>query len=352
MDNITRANENRDFLRGIYIQLKANDAYIKFAFLTGITKFSKASIFSGLNNIEDISLNKRYATTCGYTQKNIENEFAKYLQGVDLKRVQLWYNGYNFLGDRVYNPFDILKFIKNDFMFKNYWWDSGNAFSLITLLKKGNYFLPDLQNVKTDKTLLNSFDLENLQLESLLFQAGYLTIDRVVERRNRFEYYLKVPNFEVQMSLNNLMLLYLTEKPANIDIQDNIYDSLEERNLEQFKNTLISLFNSIAHNNYRNNNIEHFEGYYASVVYSYLAGCGLELIAEDVTNRGNIDLTLNVDNLIYIIEFKMNNQDALAQIKEREYHKKYLNKNKEIYLIGINFDENEKNISKFEWEQI
>ena len=172
MDNIDRANENRDFLRGIYIQLKANDAYIKFAFLTGITKFSKASIFSGLNNIEDISLNKRYATICGYTQKNIENEFAKYLQGVDLKRVQLWYNGYNFLGDRVYNPFDILKFIKNDYMFKNYWWESGNAFSLIALLKKGNYFLPDLQNVKTDETLLNSFDLENLQLESLLFQAG------------------------------------------------------------------------------------------------------------------------------------------------------------------------------------
>jgi Holliday junction resolvase-like predicted endonuclease len=236
-------------------------------------------------------------------------------------------------------------------MFKNYWWDSGNAFSLITLLKKGNYFLPDLQNVKTDETLLNSFDIENLQLESLLFQAGYLTIDEVVEKRNRIEYILKVPNMEVQISLNELMIRYMTSR-LNLDIEDNLYDALIDTNLDSFKDTLISLFSSIPYNNYVKNNISDYEGYYASVVYAYLASLGVKIVAEDVTNRGRIDLTLFLEDKIYIIEFKVGSEDALQQIKQKEYHKKYLNKNKNIYLIGINFNEDEKNVEKFEWERV
>ena len=351
MDDINRANENRDFLRSIYIQLKASDEYLKFAFLTGVTKFSKASIFSGLNNLTDISLKPKYGNICGYTHDNILNEFKDYLVGVDLDRVKKWYNGYNFLGDRVYNPFDILQFIDNDCMFKNYWWKTGNSFSLIELLKKGNYFLPNLQNIIADESLLDSFDLNDLQLESLLFQAGYLTIDEIIEKRNSYEYRLRVPNLEIQMSLNNLIAMYLTYR-VDINKQNSLYDHLEDANLKEFKNTLISLFSSIANDNYRNNNIEHFEGYYASIVYSYLAGSGLELIAEDVHNRGRIDLTIKVDNNIYIIEFKIGDEDALKQIKDKNYAQKYLNKKKDIYIIGINFDESKRNISKFEWEKI
>ncbi len=107
------AHQNREFLKVFYSVLKANDQYIRFGFLTGVSKFSKVSIFSGLNNIEDISLNHRYGNICGYTQQNIENEFSKYLQGVDLEKLKEWYNGYNFLKDKVYNPFDILLFIRN-----------------------------------------------------------------------------------------------------------------------------------------------------------------------------------------------------------------------------------------------
>ena len=129
LDNTQRAIENRDFLRGFYIQLKANDQYIKFAFLTGISKFSKASIFSGLNHLEDISLVPEFGDICGYTQNDLETSFASYLKNANLDLVKTWYNGYNFLGDKVYNPFDILKFIKNNFRFQNYWWESGTPFS-------------------------------------------------------------------------------------------------------------------------------------------------------------------------------------------------------------------------------
>jgi len=353
IDNITQANNHRDFLREFYSVFKENDAYIRFAFLTGITKFTKASIFSGLNNITDISLDEDYATICGYTQNDIETSFIPYLKDVDMDRVKEWYNGYNFLGDSVYNPFDILLFIKKKFKFKNYWWESGNPFSLIEILKQKEYYLPKLENLQTNETLLNSFDIENIQLESLLFQAGYLTIDRVEidDELELTEYYLKVPNKEVQISLNELMYKYLTNNYPNGYKKDSLI-ALRDANLEEFKNTLISLFASIPYNNYVKNNISNFEGYYASVVYAYLASLGVEIIAEDVTNKGRIDITLLIKDKIYIIEFKVGDENALSQIKEKNYHQKYLNQDKEIYLVGINFDEDERNISHFAYERV
>jgi hypothetical protein len=210
IDNPETAKIMRSFLRGLYEQLKENDEYIRFAFLTGISKFSKASIFSGLNQIKDISLMKRYADSCGYTQEDIETSFKEYLKDVNLELVKKWYNGYNFLGNKVYNPFDILQFIDSDYKFSNYWWKSGNPFSLIELLKKGDYYIPNLENLRTDETLIDSFDIKKLQLESLLLQAGYLTIDKVIEDEliGSIEYTLKVPNLEVQISLNNLIISY------------------------------------------------------------------------------------------------------------------------------------------------
>ena len=217
-----------------------------------------------------------------------------------------------------------------------------------------------MQHLRTDSSLLNSFDIEKLQLESLLFQAGYLTIDRVVEKRNgALEYYLKVPNLEVQISLNNLFVNYLSEK-INFDIQDSVYDTLYEADIENFKDTLISLFASIPYNNYVNNKIAFYEGYWASLIYCYLAGSGLKLIAEDVTNSGRIDLTIIVNDNIYVLEFKVQKlkaksqkPKAIEQIKQKNYHQKYLNPtNYSLYLIGIEFSESERNIVEFEWERV
>jgi len=353
LDNTTRAIENRDFLRSVYIQLKANDRYIKFAFLTGISKFSKASIFSGLNQIEDISLTPEFGNICGYTQDELEESFSELLKQTNKELVKKWYNGYNFLGDRVYNPFDILKFIKNNYVFKNYWWESGNPFSLIELLKKGDYYIPNLENLKTDETLLNTFDIENLQLESLLFQAGYLTIDEVLQDEfiGSIEYTLKVPNLEIQMSLNRLIIDYLTKK-IDFDTINNIRKTLLKADLKEFKNTLFSLFASLPYNNYIKNQIAKVEGYWASLVYCYLAGSGVDIIAEDVTNIGRIDLTIKVDRNIYILEFKTTNEDPLKQIKEKRYYEKYLNEDKNIYLVGITFDEEKRNIKEFVWERL
>ena len=350
--NITLANQMRDFLRGFYEQLKENDRYIKFVFLTGVSKFSKASIFSGLNNLTDISLNPKFGNICGYTQKNIENEFKEYFKNVDLQKVKSWYNGYNFLKDKVYNPFDILLLITNDFKFSNYWFETGTPLFLIELIKENSYFLPNLAGLKVDEKLLNSFDLENLDLEVILYQAGYLTIDQEIEkRRGGIEYKLKLPNREIKLSLNDYIIdLLLRQKTEKLKIQDSLYDALYESKLEDFKISLTHLFATIPYNNLTY--IKSYEGFYASVIYVYLQSLGIEIIGEDVTNRGRIDLTIFINDIIYIIEFKVGSNDALTQIKEKNYSQKYRGLNKDIYLIGINFDETEKNISRFIWEKV
>ena len=352
ISSIEVAKGARDILRRVYTELKANDAYLRFVFLTGISKFSKASIFSGLNNLVDISLMPKYGNICGYTHENIKNEFFEYSKDYNLEKIKEWYNGYYFLKDRIYNPFDILRLFDSG-MFKNYWWESGQAYSLIELLKSKNYYFPKIANIRVDERVIESFDIEKLKIESLLFQTGYLTIKNVYEKRLGYEYELKIPNLEVQVSLSNLMIDYLTNQTTlRLEFEDKIYEALLQSNLDTLKKTLQALFASIPYNNYVKNEIGEYEGYYASVLFSYFYALGIDLIAEDVNSYGRIDLTLLLENKIYIIEFKVDSNEALKQIKEKGYFKKYLDKAKDIYLIGITFDSKAKNIRNFEWEKI
>jgi len=352
LDQLQIANQNREILRSFYGILKGCDRYIKFVFIAGVSKFAKASIFSGLNMLEDITLTPRFGNICGYTQDDIETTILPYLKEVDLDKLKEWYDGYNFLKDSVYNPFDILNFIKNEFVYKNYWFKSGTPAFLIKLIKEQNYFLPKLSNLVVGEELLDSFDIEKMRFEVVLFQAGYLTIEKVIiDEDDETEYKLKLPNREIKQSLNLYIIAYLYGDSYRIN-RKNLRQALKLANLENLKKSLISIFASIPYNNYVKNDIAHYEGFYASVVYVYLASLGVEIIAEDVTNSGRIDLTIKLNNNIFIIEFKVGKDNALKQIKSRNYHQKYLNENKNIYLVGINFDEEEKNVSEFEWDKV
>ena len=358
IDDIEQAKEHREFIKGLYSVIKGSDAYIKFTFLTGVSKFSKASIFSGLNMLTDISLDPVYGNICGYTQNDIENTFLPYLEGVDLEKFKNFYNGYNFLKDDIYNPFDTLLFISQNYLYRNYWFETGSPTFLIKLIQNNNYFLPNLSHLIVDERILDSFDIENLDLEVILYQSGYLTIDEMIIEDMGFateiRYKLKIPNIEVKLSFYNYILdtLFKQNHTLKQQTQKNIYKALSSGDIESFKQSLFTMFASIPYNNYAKNDIAHYEGFYATIIYTYLASLGIQIIGEDVTNKGRIDLTLFVENTIYIIEFKMQNNttNALKQIKEKKYYEKYLTKNKQIYLIGIEFDENLKNISVFEWE--
>jgi len=376
---------DREYIKGLYSILKGSDEYLQFAFLTGVSKFSKASIFSGLNMLTDISLDEEYGNICGYTQNDLETSFKEYLDNIDLERVKAWYNGYYFLKDKIYNPFDILQLFAKKGKFKNYWFNTGTPTFLIKLIEQNNYFLPRLSNLRVGEELLDSFDIDNIKLEVILYQTGYLTIDEVSEDEDFgfIEYTLKLPNFEVKRSFFTFIIETLYKDTASLKKTKSLRDALKSANLEEFKQTLISLFVSIPYNNYTNNKIYEYEGFYASVVYSYLQSLGLDIIGEDVTNLGRIDLTLFIEDKVYIIEFKVidneqltiNNEQlevkneklkiknessnsALNQIKAKKYYQKYQlpeTKNQKpttIYLIGIEFCKETKNICSFAWEEI
>ena len=348
------AEQNRTILGNLYSAIKDSDQYVKFAMLTGVSKFSQMSLFSKLNNLEDITIDEEYGTITGYTQHDLETTFKEHLEGVDMDKVKRWYNGYNYLSEPIYNPYDILIFIKKKCIFDNYWWQSGNPSFLIDILKRSNFYLPNLDNLIVGKETLNAFDVERIDIVALLWQTGYLTFDKKITEGNFSSYKMKIPNLEVKQSLNTLFLNYLAKDNIQLNpIGAKAVNALLNNNVEKLFIVLKSLFATIANNNFIKNSLAHYEGYYASIMYTFLSSLGFDSHAEDVTNIGRIDLTLKTDSTIYIFEFKVDRkEDAITQIKDKKYYEKYQSDNKDIYLIGINFISTEKNISEFKWEKV
>ena len=364
LDNITnkiQAIEMREMLKDLYSIIKECDEYIKFVLLTGVSKFSKVSLFSGLNILDDISLNTNYADICGYTQSELEQEFAEHLAdgNIDKAELKLWYNGYNFAGSaeqKVYNPFDILLFCNNNYQYRSYWFETATPTFLVRLLQSQHYFMPKLERLIIGEAQLASFDVDNIQLITLLFQTGYLTIEGTTKIGTQFAYILRYPNLEVKASLNNSLL----DISGNINVKnDNSYNlsvALDDGDFDALAPIFTSHFASIPHDWYRNNNIANYEGFYASIVYSYLAALGYDLKAEDTTNQGRIDLSIVMPDKVIILEFKLTKygsaSEALEQIKAKGYASKYLAENKPIYLLGISFDIESKNVVECLYEAV
>jgi len=345
----------RDEMKNFYAVIKDADAYIRFVFITGVSKFSKMNLFSGLNNLEDITLNANYGDICGYTHHDLLTVFKERMQGADMEKVRLWYNGYNYFGEKVYNPFDVLLFISNNFEFSNYWWETGNPSFLIDMLRTGNYFIPSLENFIASKEILSTFDVDHIELIALLWQTGYLTIKERISDDFGVNYKLGTPNKEIQLSLNSLFITYLTAQTAEkLSYQKRLLKMIKAADLDGLRDELYTVFAAIPYSNFTNNKLPEYEGYYASVIYAYLASLGMAVIPEDITNLGRIDFTMIYDEMVFILEFKLSEKatgNALKQIKEKRYYEKYQN-HQDIYLIGIEFSSQERNIVGYEWEKL
>ena len=324
--------------------------------LTGVSKFSKVSLFSGLNNLEDITLDSRVATLCGYTHTELIGAFAEYLEGVDLAEVRHWYNGYRFLGEPVYNPFDILLYLRHR-EFKPYWFETGTPTFLVELLAKRGFFTPNLTRLRTGLELLSAFDVDYIATEALLFQTGYLTIQKVEEPiRGHWIYTLGYPNHEVETSLNaSLLSVYTADPSQSFAHRLRLLDLLLADDPDGLKDLLDALFASIPHEWYDNNPISRYEGYYASVFYSHFAALGLDIVLEDATNQGRIDMTVKIQDRVYLFEFKVVESvpegRALQQLKDRGYVEKYRATSGPIYLIGVEFSREQRNLAGFAWER-
>lgn len=348
------ARANRDFLRGFYASIKDSDASIKFSFLTGVSKFSKVSLFSGLNNLKDITLDPRYSTLCGYTDHDIDTVFSAELTGLERDKIRHWYNGYNWLGDGVYNPFDILQLFDKR-VFKSYWFETGTPTFLVDLIRERKITTPSLTKLSSDDELLSSFEIDNITIETLMFQSGYLTIKSWQNIGDSTFYELCYPNNEVYQSLNNSLLKHLVyDAGKQVKHRMSLYQLLMENNFDGLKTLFQSFFSSIPYHWYTHNDIQSYEGYYASVFYSYFASLGLNVSVEDATNIGRIDMTLQFNDQVYIFEFKVvelvPEGQALQQIKDKRYAEKFASLKQPIHLIGVEFSKDNRNIVNFEVE--
>ena len=200
--------------------------------------------------------------------------------------------------------------------------------------------------------MLNSFDVDYIELETLMWQTGYLTISKVTQNfDDTLQYHLSIPNQEVKLSLMSSIANFISKVEQPLQIKNKIYESLISHNFTTLELNIKSLYASIPYNNFTNNKMYKYEGYYVNLFYSYIKALGFDIVGEDCTSKGRIDITIKLPNSIYIIEFKTDGTSALQQIKDRNYHEKYLSEDLPIYLVGIEFDVKDRNISKIEWEK-
>ena len=353
LDTPEVARANRDFLRGLYAVIKDCDAHIRFSFITGVSKFSKVSLFSGLNNLEDLTLDRRCSAICGYTETDLDTVFAPELPGLDRDAIREWYNGYAWLGEeKVYNPFDILLLFRNR-EFGAWWFETGTPAFLVETLFRRRVSSVALDGMMGTSALLSAFDVDAIGTEALLFQTGYLTIrdERIVGGRTLYR--LGYPNREVRQSLNECLLGYLVHDTSRQTANSiRLEELLEVNDFAGLAELFHSFFASIPYECYTNNDIARFEGYCASVFYSYFAGLGLDVTVEDSTSHGRLDMAVVFNENVYLFEFKVVEMApqgaAMAQLKERRYADKYRHLGYPIHLVAVEFSRDARNLAAFE----
>ena len=350
------ARANRDFLRGFYAVIKDRDAHVRFTFLTGVSKFSKVSLFSGLNNLTDITLEPHYAAVCGYTDRDIDTVFAPELAALDREAIRDWYNGYSWLGsERVYNPFDILLLFRRR-KFDAYWFESGTPTFLVETLFARRVSSLALENLVCGSDLLSAFDVDDMATEALLFQTGYLTIQGEEDLGGEPLYRLGYPNREVRQSLNRSLLRHLVRDASRQTANGaRLYRLLEHQDTEGLRALFHAFFASIPYEWYTNNHIADYEGYYASVFYSYFTALRLDVTVEDSSNHGRVDMAVRCAGHVYLFEFKVvelaPKGAAMAQLRAKGYAEKYRDLGEPIHLIGVEFSRETRNIVVFEVER-
>ena len=346
------AESHQDFLRGVYGIVKDCDADIRFSFFTGVSKFSKVSIFSDLNNLTDITLDPRFATICGYTDDDLSTVFAAELEGLPRATIRDWYNGYSWRGteaERVYNPYGMLLFLQNR-EFRPYWFETGTPAFLPTMLLDRRVEPAALNNLVVGDADLATFDIRHVTTEALLFQTGYLTILGEEPGAAGVLYRLGYPNREVRSALNLALLTTMAPDVSARAECSRLEQLLAHHDFAGVERLFRAFFASVPHEWYVRSNIAHYEGYYATVFYSHFAGAGLDVVAEESTSHGRSDLVVRHVNAVWVFEFKGSGDagTALAQIEARGYAEKYRHLGLPIHQVGVTFSEQTRNLATFE----
>jgi Predicted AAA-ATPase/PD-(D/E)XK nuclease superfamily len=358
-NRVEQAKANREVLRDFYGVLKSSDMHLQMVFITGISKFSKVSIFSHLNNLDDITLNKKYATLTGYTHEELEYYFEDYLKVIEktlslshevlMDNMRIWYNGYSWDGvNRVYNPFGTLQFLSNE-QFRNFWFATGSPRFLIQQMRKHSRF--DFENTTTNSATLDKYDLDNLELVPLLFQAGYLTIKEADVMSG--DLILDYPNQEVRESMYQFLIDDLAQNPYRTHTGRTIKD-LNHAFLSKDLNHVKSIINAILADLPSETYQKQSEGLYHGLIHLIFSYLGMFIDSEVHSSQGRADAVVQTLTDIYIFEFKFNKtaQEAIDQIHDRHYATKYQASGKTITGVGVNFNSEMKQIDDWAEEML
>jgi len=349
IDNSEMATVNRKYLRGLYGTIKdcAND--VRFVFVTGVSMFTKTSLFSELSNLDNISLDPAFAAICGYTDSDLDTVFAPELPGLDRDEIRRWYNGYHWLGkDKLYNPYDLLLLFRKR-EFKAHWFETGSPEFLFRLLLEKQVSPMELEGRMADEKLISKFDAGNIGVDSLLFQTGYLTITGEERRGPRTLYRLDYPNYEVRQSLNQGLLEHLAGQDTEVAGQgDELARLLGENNFPGFAKKFRSFLTGVPYPWHGSGDFGRYEAWYAGMLYMGFRATGVDLRVEDMSSQGRSDMVVFHDGQIFVFEFNMLRDGvkvdealdrAIAQIRERGYAEKYWDRGEPIHLIGMVFDQ-------------
>ena len=341
--------KNQRILKGFFGNLKSMDEYIRFAFITGVARFSKVSIFSDLNNLDDISLDNAYADICGWSEKELLDNFGPGIEGLaeereedfdgTLRALRDYYDGYLFAlkGSRLYNPFSVLKALKKREI-DPYWFDSGTPTFLARRVKRLGTFPPDLNGQMCSKKELGAVGLDDYNPIPLMFQTGYLTIGSYDKETHLYE--LRFPNREVETGFyEDLMRVYVPDstRPGSPFRYDLFRQDLFGGRPHDFMKRLASLLKDLPGE-------DHKESSYRAITYLLAVLSGSYAMAERHGYKGRSDIEVITSRFIYVFEFKYNKsvEEAMAQIHDRDYAGRYAMERRKVYLIGANFDEDKR----------
>jgi hypothetical protein len=365
LDNVTRENVQsiREVLENFYSVVKATEPYQRFVLLTGVSKFARVSVFSKLNNLTDITMDARFATMLGYTQKELEENFAEHIEHVCreqkmdkaelLDKLKLWYDGYKFHqnAEPVYNPVSIGKFFESGGEFKNFWFETGTPSFLLKLAKKQQFDFEKELSQPVSELAFASYEIDKLQTLPLLFQTGYLTIKSFVQDEDDTFYYLNFPNREVEAAFESYLLdEYSGVNKERVEVYaSDMVKMLRHGEIDVFMDKLKLFFTNIPNDIHIGR-----EKYYQTIFFIVFRLIGLRIEAECSTNIGYIDAVAQTDKYIYIFEFKLNKspEAALKQIHDKGYFQKFINSDKEVILIGANFSTKTRNIESWKMEKL
>jgi len=356
-----QALENREILKTLYAGVKDQGEYLRFFFMTGVSKFSKVSIFSDLNHLTDITLSKHFANIVGYSEAEIKKYYAFYLSSLSqeleqpesemLQEIAYWYDGYSWDGKTfVFNPYSIISLFYQQ-EFGNFWFETGTPTFLIKKLKETNKRINGSINKLVKASTFNKYDVDNINITAIMFQTGYLTIKKYDRKTRR--YLLEFPNEEVREAfLDFAVKHYANSTPGEMEsVVDTLLEALAHTDMHSFFTALQALFSSITVKQL--DKVKEYEGFYHSIIYIVLKIVGIHITCEVQSHFGTTDAVIKTDTTIYVLEFKMGSaQSAIDQINKKQYYAPYLADNRDVLIVGFGFNKAHRNLEDYLVEKL